>query len=101
MSVEFSAKLVYGILLSDKEETKLHNHPNKDRLYDNWICISDNYSPDNSYKVLGIVMDGVEAGECEEVSIKEPTEDMDELLDILDELEISREPTWHLICAVS
>lgn len=101
MSVEFSAKLVYGVLLSDEEETKLYDHPNKDELYDNWVCISDSYSSDSSYKILGIVMDGVEAGGCEEISMEEPTENMDELLDILDELEIFREPTWHLICAVN
>lgn len=101
MSVEFSAKLVYGVSLTDEEEVRLNNHSNKDELYDSWICIVDNYSPTSSYKVLGIVMDGVEAGGCEEISMKEPIEDMDELLDILDELEILREPTWHLVCTIS
>lgn len=101
MSVEFSAKLVYGVLLNSEEETKLNNHSNKDELYDNWICIADSYSPYSSYKILGIVMDGAGAGDCEEISIKEPVEDMDDLLDILDELEISRDPTWHLVCAVN
>lgn len=98
MGVYYSAKVVYGVLLDEEEEIRLNSHPNRDTIYDNWICDADFYNKD-SYKVIGIIVDGVSEGEATELCAKAPN--VDELLDVLDELGINREPTWHLVCTVS
>lgn len=99
MSVDFSAKLIYGVLLEEDEKNNLISKDIEllDKNYD-FIHRTDYYDS-NGDIVIGIKVDSVSAGETTEVDVSDPN--VDELLDFLDELGIKQEPTWHLVCCVS
>ncbi len=101
MSVNYSAELVYGVRLEVEELYQISERPDYDNIYDKWIVAASLYD-NNSDHIVGIIMDGIDEGESTEVCLSNPTgRQFDELLDILDELGINREPIWHLICQVS
>lgn len=103
MSIYYSARLVYGVLMTEDEVATASKLPDWDDIYDEWGIETNLMTSDNDILVIGIIENAIAEGEVTELgNIHEPrTKDIDDLLAILDTLGIDREPTWHLMCAVS
>lgn len=106
MSVDCSAKLVYGVELTKTEYYEVRRAMEERDGYEDMIAPylqeSNLYSTDEGIGIIGVVMKGVSAGGSIEIGPAIPESNcIDPVLDILDVLHIEREPTWHLLCEVS
>ena len=101
MGVYYSAKLVYGVYIDSGKISSIAERPDFDDIYDRWFIPASLYDTHEDV-VVGIEIDSVKEAESAEVCVSVPAgKNFDKLLDILDELGIDQEPTWHLICQVS
>lgn len=106
MSADYSAKLVYGVELTEKEYYEVRRIMDERDGYEDMITPylqqSNPCYPDEGINIIGIVMDSVDAGDSAEVSVNAlKSHCIDPVLDILNVFYIEREPTWHLLCEVS
>lgn len=106
MSVDYSAKLVYGVRLSETEIdtvcAAMEGHEGYEDMIYPYFKRSNMYVPDDGTTIIGITMDSVDPGDSIEINVTiPPINEIDTMLDILDLFHIEREPTWHLLCEVS
>lgn len=106
MSVDYSAKLVYGVRLNETEIDTvciaMKEHEGYEDMIYPYFIRSNMYDPDDGTTIIGITIDFVNLGDSTEINITiPPTNEIDKMLDILDLFHIEREPIWHLICEVS
>ena len=101
MSICTSAALVYGVILDESEKAALEEREDRDEIFDSFAFDCNLISGGDV--IIGITIDSIECGEAIELgSIIEPrTNDMDQLLEVLDTLGIDREPTWLLAGTIS
>lgn len=106
MSVDYSAKLVYGVRLNETEvykvERAMEEHEGYEDMIYPYFIRSNMYDPDGGTTIIGVTIGFVNPGDSTEINITiPPTNEIDTILDILDLFHIEREPTWHLLCEVS
>lgn len=106
MSVDYSAKLVYGVKLNETEIDTvcraMEEHEGYEDMIYPYFNRSNMYDPDYGTTIIGVTINSVNPGDSTDINATiPPTNEIDTMLDILELFHIEREPTWHLLYKVS
>lgn len=104
MSINYSARLIYGVLITKEERTSFTNQfDDWEDIYSEWIFETDFYSGDGDI-IIGITKKEVDEGNIVELGdkISNPSNtDINGLLNVLSTFGINRKPTWYLMCRIN